>query len=99
MGLTEHQLNFFHTFGFIHIPELFSPEEIAWITEEFENVVNTHGGGKGHDGSTRTSIVPTIDHSERLCTLLDDQRIVGIALRYSGRGLQLRFGGWQLLQR
>ena len=24
-------------------------------------------------------IVPTIDHSQRLCTLLDDERILGIA--------------------
>ena len=79
MCLTEHQLNFFHTFGFIHIPELFSPDETAWITKEFENVLNIHGRGKGHDGLTRTMIVPTIDHSKRLCTLLDDKRVVGIA--------------------
>ncbi|MCZ6680946.1 MAG: phytanoyl-CoA dioxygenase family protein [Candidatus Poribacteria bacterium] len=79
MYLNEQQLNFFHTFGFLHVPELFGPEEIAWITEEFNNVLQTYGSGKAHDGSKRTMIVPTIDHSERLCTLLDDARIVGIA--------------------
>ena len=79
MYLTEQQLNFFHTFGFIHIPELLSPDETAWIIEEFEYVLQTFGRGKGHDGSTRTMIVPTIDHSERLSTLLDNDRVVGIA--------------------
>ena len=79
MYLTEQQLNFFHTFGFIHIPQLFTPDEVAWITEEFEHVLNTYGRGDQHDGSQRTMIVPTIDHSEKLCTLLDDPRVVGIA--------------------
>ena len=79
MYLTEQQLNFFHTFGFIHIPQLFNPDEVVWITEEFEHVLDTYGKGDGHDGSQRTMIVPTIDHSEKLCTLLDDSRVVGIA--------------------
>ena len=79
MYLTEQQLNFFHTFGFIHIPQLFTPDEVAWITEEFEHVLDTYGKGDEHDGSQRTMIVPTIDHSEKLCTLLDDSRVVGIA--------------------
>ena len=92
MQPSEHQLNFFHTFGFLHIPELFSPDEIAWITEEFENVVDTHGSGKGHDGSTRTMIVPIVDHSERLCTLLDDKRIVGIASAILGEDFSYASG-------
>ena len=79
MHLTEQQFNFFHTFGFIHIPQLFAPDEVAWITEEFQHVLDTYGKGDGHDGSQRTMIVPTIDHSEKLCTLLDDSRVVGIA--------------------
>ena len=79
MYLTEQQLNFFHTFGFLHIPQLFTPAEVHWITEEFEHVLDTYGKGDEHDGSHRTMIVPTIDHSEKLCTLLDDPRVVGIA--------------------
>src|SRR5262249_55787829 len=35
--------------------------------------------GKPHDGKARSTIVPFIDQSERLCALLDDERIVGIA--------------------
>lgn len=79
MQLTEKQLDFFHTFGFIHIPQLFNQDEVNWIIAEFENVLDTHGRGTEHDGSSRTMIVPTIDYSERLCTLLDDERVVGVA--------------------
>ena len=79
MQLTTQQLNYFHTFGYMVFRELFGPNEVAWITDEFEDVIQTYGGGKMHDGSKPTMIVPTIDHSERLCTLLDDARIEGIA--------------------
>ena len=77
MQPTEQQLNHFHTFGFVAIRELFAPDEISWITDEFEQVVEIHGGD--HDGSKHTGTVPAVDHSARLCTLLDDARILGIA--------------------
>ena len=79
MQLTTQQLNHFHTFGFLVFRELFGPDEVAWITDEFEDVIQTCGDDKIHDESKRTMIVPTIDHSKRLCTLLDDTRIEGIA--------------------
>ena len=79
MQLTTQQLNHFHTFGFLVFRELFGPDEVAWITDEFEDVIQTCSDGKIHDESKRTMIVPTIDRSERLCTLLDDTRIEGIA--------------------
>ncbi len=78
MQLTQQQLNHFDSFGYLAFPGLLK-EEIGWITEEFEEVMANVASGKDHDGSARTIIVPTIDHSERLCTLLDDDRILGIA--------------------
>ena len=77
MQPTEQQLNHLHTFGFVAFRELFSSDEVAWITDEFEQVVQVHGGD--HDGEKHTGTVPALDHSERLCTLLDDARILGIA--------------------
>jgi hypothetical protein len=77
--LTEQQLNHFHTFGFLILRQLLAPAEVCWVTDEFVTVIERHGGGKSHDGAKRTFMVPTIDYSERLCTLLDDERIVGIA--------------------
>lgn len=78
MQLTQQQLNHFDTFGYIAFPGLLK-KEIGWITEEFEEVMANVASGKDHDGSARTIVVPTIDYSERLCTLLDDERILGIA--------------------
>ena len=77
MQLTEQQLNHFHTFGFLLFPALLCPGEVGWITDEFEQVLQIHGAQ--HDGSKHTQIVPMLDHSEQLCTLLDDARILGIA--------------------
>ena len=45
MTLTDQQLNFFHNFGYLVIPQLFNPEEMDWIIEEYENVLQNHAGG------------------------------------------------------
>ncbi len=78
MQLTEPQVRFFRTFGYLMLPALFSPEEMAWITEEFEMAIQTYGGGKQHDGSARTMFGGPIERTEKLCSLLDDARILGL---------------------
>jgi hypothetical protein len=79
--LSEQQRAYFQTFGFLAFPGLFR-DEIAAITQAFEDIWERHGGGhagKAHDGKARSALVPFIDQDERLCALLDDRRIVGIA--------------------
>jgi ectoine hydroxylase-related dioxygenase (phytanoyl-CoA dioxygenase family) len=81
MYLSEQQRAFFRTFGFLAFPGLFAAE-IAAITQAFEDVWQSHGGGHGgraHDGTGRSALVPFIDQDERLCALLDDPRILEIA--------------------
>lgn len=78
MQLTEQQVQFFKTFGYLGFPGLFAPEEIGWITEEFETAIQAVGGGDKHDGKARTMFGGPIERTEKLCTLLDDPRIVGI---------------------
>jgi hypothetical protein len=78
MEVTEPQLRFFKTFGYLMFPRLFTPEEIEWITEEFETAIQTVGGGDKHDGSARTMFGNPIERTEKLCTLLDDPRITGM---------------------
>ena len=79
MKLTEQQVNFFDAFGYLAFHELFSPDEIAWIIKEFDYSIQNFGGGKEHDGSKRTMFGGPIEHRPRLCTLLDDPRILGVA--------------------
>lgn len=78
MKLTEAQIRHFYTFGYLTFPALFAPEEIGWITSEFETAIQAVGGGDKHDGSKRTMFGGPIERTEKLCTLLDDPRIVGI---------------------
>jgi hypothetical protein len=81
MILSEQRRAFFQTFGFLAFPGLFA-DDIAAVTQAFEDVWERHGGGhagKAHDGTARSALVPFIDQDERLCALLDDPRIVEIA--------------------
>ncbi len=84
--LTEQQLNFFQAFGYLSFPGLMADRSDE-IISEFEAVWASRGGGhdgKPHDGKARSCIVPFIDQRERLCSLLDDPRILGSATSLLG---------------
>ncbi len=79
--LTAQQLAFFDTFGYLGFPGLLN-DRIDDIISDFEDVWARHGGGhdgRPHDGTARSCIVQFIDLHDRLSTLLDDDRIKGIA--------------------
>lgn len=81
MRLTEQQATYFRAFGFLKFPGLLA-DQIDEIDQAFEGIWEGRGGGHNgqpHDGKARSCIVPFIDQSERLCKLLDDERLVGIA--------------------
>lgn len=75
--LTQEQIRFFNTFGYLTFPGLLA-DGIDRIIEEFEKIWRDHGGGhdnKQHEGKARSCIVPFPDQSEYLSSLLDDPRI------------------------
>ena len=79
--LTDQQIQFFHTFGYLGFPGLLA-DRAEEIIDAFEAVWTEHGGGHNsapHDGQARSCIVPFIDQHEVLCSLLDDPRILAIA--------------------
>lgn len=79
--LTDQQLSFFKTFGYLSFPGLMA-DRTNDIIDEFEAVWTERGGGhhgEQHDGTKRSCIVPFIDQRPYLCSLLDDPRICGIA--------------------
>jgi hypothetical protein len=81
MRLTEQQVAYFHTFGFLKFPGLLA-DQIGQVDAAFEAVWADHGGGhdgKPHDGTARSCLVPFIDQSERLSQLIDHEGILGIA--------------------
>ena len=77
MRLTEEQLRFFDTFGFLKFPGLFAPEADK-IIERFEKIWADHGGGhfgRPHDHDRRTALIQFIDRDEYLSSLIDDPRL------------------------
>ncbi|HYF48579.1 MAG TPA: phytanoyl-CoA dioxygenase family protein [Planctomycetota bacterium] len=77
MKLTEQQKKFFDTFGYLVLPGAMS-DSVGWIIDEFESVFKSRADVV-HDGSKRTMFPQSfIDSNAKLCTLLDDPRIVGV---------------------
>ena len=68
MTLSQEQLNFFDTFGYLLIRQLFSPDEMGKIIEGFEWSIQNRGVGKNHDGTNRTTFPGPIEH-HRKCVL------------------------------
>ena len=79
--LTEQQIRFFETFGYIVMPGLMK-DEIGAITQEFEAVFTDKG--VVHDPAKRTCIVPFVDQREGLAALLDHPQIEGLAASLLG---------------
>jgi hypothetical protein len=80
LQLTPQQIAFMDVFGYLVFPGLLA-ERIDRIIEEFERTFADHGGGhngKPHDGTARSCILPFIDQTEYLSSLIDDPRIDGI---------------------
>ncbi len=86
LSLNPQQLEFFRTFGFLHLPGLVA-DRIEQISGDFETVFAARGGGhngKPHEGKARSVIVPFIDNHDDLCSLLDDPRVHGVATSLLG---------------
>src|SRR4051812_34611705 len=78
--LTDAQIRFFETFGYIGLPGLMA-DRVAEISGAFDEIFKKHGGGHGgraHDAKQRSCIIRFIDHSDALSSLLDDPRIEGL---------------------
>lgn len=85
-ALTEQQIDFFETFGYLGFPGLLK-DRISDVIDEFEKVWERNQGGhngRPHDGTARSCMVPFIDQSQALSGLLDDPRIHGIATSLLG---------------
>ena len=86
MRLSEQQLSFFNTFGYLGFPGLFS-DDAHKISDAFDQVWAERGGGhhgKPHDHQRRSALLPFIDENEYLSSLLDDPRIEGITASILG---------------
>jgi hypothetical protein len=89
-GLTQQQVKFFETFGFVVLPGLFR-DEIEPITEAFEEVFATEGHPRMETyvelhGEERRLIIPQfVTKHPTLNRLRDDPRVVGIVTSLLGK--------------
>jgi Phytanoyl-CoA dioxygenase (PhyH) len=78
LQLSAQELARIDVFGYLVFPGLLN-DRIDRIVEEFEATFANPGGYyKPHDGTTRSCILPFIDQTEYLASLIDDPRIDGI---------------------
>lgn len=84
--LTDQQMAFFDTFGYLYFPGLLA-DCVDKIIDAFEEIWGAHGDGhhgKPHNGVNRSCIFPFPGQSEYLSSLLDDPRIHDIAASICG---------------
>ena len=96
--LSDEEMEFFDTFGFLYFPGLLN-DRIDRIIEEFETIWAAQGGGHhggAHDGATRSAIFPFPDLSDYLSSLLDDPRIHDVATSLCGEDFNYTSGDGNL---
>lgn len=76
---SDADIRFFRTFGYMIMPQAFTPEEVDWISREFEYAIRTFGGGLNHNGSARTMFGAPAERTEKLCTLVDHPAVQALA--------------------
>lgn len=93
MALSQAQLKFFHTFGFLKLPGLFANEflEIEKSFHEVWHMQDRSHASQTHDGTKTSVLVPFIDQHEYLSSLIDDPRIDGIASAILGEDYNYMF--------
>ena len=73
--LTPEQVTHFETFGYVVLRGLYSPEEMAGISEDYDDVTAEDRGGKPFKGPKRQQVIRICDRRPRLMQLIDDDRI------------------------
>jgi ectoine hydroxylase-related dioxygenase (phytanoyl-CoA dioxygenase family) len=73
--LTEQQLRHFETFGFIVWRQVFPADEIAALTQRYEQVLEEDRRGLDFDGDKRQAVTGFLERREDLTKLLEDDRI------------------------
>ena len=77
--LSDAQKDFFETFGFLAVRQLLSPDEVATMLRESNEIMEEVRGGSAFDGVKRQAVQPFFERRPFLHSLIADPRILGIA--------------------
>ena len=81
--LNYDQVMHFNAFGFLKLPQLFTPDEVESIVSESKEILA--GEEPEYDGTEQVGVPHLLDRSPSLTQLLDDDRIHGIPEAILGR--------------
>jgi hypothetical protein len=87
--LTQGQKAHFEAFGFLLIPQLLTPGEVATMKRESNEIFDEVRGEAPFDGQKREPVQPFFERRPFLASLLDDDRIHGIPESLLGPGFFL----------
>ena len=76
--LTRAQIDHFHTFGYLFLPQLLSKDEIAIMKRESTEVFDEDRNGRPFDGKAWQPVQPFFEWKPFLSSLVEDDRIYGI---------------------
>ena len=74
--LSYEQVMHFNAFGFLKIPQLFTPDEVAAIVRESKEIIVREA--PAYDGTEMVGVSHALERSPSLMSLLDDDRLHGI---------------------
>ena len=73
--LTEEQVSYFRSFGFLMQRNLLSPEEMTDIGRDFDEVMAEERGGETFSGDETQTVLWFVEHRPSLFRLAEDDRI------------------------
>ena len=80
----KNKKNVFQTFGYLAIPQLFSEAETELIIDGFEWSIQNRGGGEEQMVPVAPSFGGPIEHSPKMCALLDYPAVKGLIVDVLG---------------
>ncbi len=75
MSLTDQEISHFETFGYVVKRQLFSAEEVAEISREFDARVEDDLQGKDFEGKKRLAVSPFVERTPGIWRFVEDGRL------------------------
>ena len=87
--LTSEQISHFKAFGFLLLPQLFTPDEVSLMRGEAIGLLDEQREGRAFDGVATQTIMPFFERRPSIRGLLEDDRIYGTVEDLLGPGFIL----------
>jgi len=85
MKLPEESLKYFGVFGFLHLRDVFSSEEMQILSDSFEILMDADLNGNTFEGTERHQVYGFIEQCSKLTSLLSDNRVYSVVEKLLGK--------------